>query len=157
MTLGKRMYWVVALVAMLALAGAAVTFTARLSSAGGADGTPAAQACDSQNEADDAAEAANGSDTDNIQDECGPQDEGNDENETHAPAGKLDDGADLLPQAGITVNQAVGAAQGAATGDLGEVDLEDYQGALVFNVDIGDKDVKVDASNGSVLATDTSD
>ncbi|MGB2695977.1 MAG: PepSY domain-containing protein [Dehalococcoidia bacterium] len=98
------------------------------------------------------AEAATGPDTDNIQDECGPQDEGDDAGETHAPAGKLDDGADLLPQAGITVNQAVAAAQGAATGELGEVDLEDYQGTLVFNVDIGDKDVKVDASNGSVVS-----
>ena len=31
-------------------------------------------------------------------------------------------------------------------------DLEDYQGHLVFNVDVGSHDVKVDAANGNVLA-----
>jgi uncharacterized membrane protein YkoI len=49
------------------------------------------------------------------------------------------------------------AAQTAASGDLGEIDLEHYQGKLVFNVEIGDKDVKVDASSGAVLASDSDD
>jgi uncharacterized membrane protein YkoI len=40
---------------------------------------------------------------------------------------------------------------------LGEVDLEYSQGNLAFNVDIGDKDVKVDASNGSILSVDADD
>ena len=44
-----------------------------------------------------------------------------------------------------------GAAQGAYDGALGEIDLEMYQGTLVFNVDIGDLDVKVDAANGAIL------
>jgi uncharacterized membrane protein YkoI len=149
------MYWVVALVAVLALAAATITLTSRLTSAGG-DATPAA-ACDAQDEADDAAEAAEGPDSDAIEDECGPQDEGDDVNETHAGPGQLDDGANLLPQAAISVDEAIAAAQSAASGALGEVDLEDYQGTLVFNVDIGDKDVKVDASNGSVLAADLDD
>jgi len=69
----------------------------------------------------------------------------------------LDDGKDLLPQAGITLEQAVAAAQGAASGPVGEVDLEHYQGKLVFNVDVGDKDVKVDAANGSVLGMESED
>lgn len=141
---------------MLALAGAAVTLTSRLTSAGGANG-PAAQACAAQDEADDAAEAAEGPDTDAIEEQCGSQDEADGANEAQAAPGQLDDGAGLLSQAAIAVDQAIAAAQGAASGELGEIDLEDYQGKLVFNIDIGDKDVKVDANSGVVLATDTSD
>ena len=77
MTLGKRIYWVVALVAVMVLAGAAVTVTSRLTSAGGPDPASVAQTCDAQDEADDAAEAANpGPDADNIEEECGLQDGG---------------------------------------------------------------------------------
>ncbi len=46
---------------------------------------------------------------------------------------------------------AIEAAQTAADGEIGEVDLEDYNGTLVFNVDVGDVDVKVDAATGEVL------
>jgi uncharacterized membrane protein YkoI len=65
---------------------------------------------------------------------------------------RLDDGKDLLPQAGITEQEAIKAAQGAATGDLNEVDLEHWSGKLVFNVDVGSSDVKVDAGSGKVLS-----
>ena len=78
----------------------------------------------------------------------------------HAPEGsgsRLDDGANLLPQAKITEAEAIKAAQTAASGPLNEVDLEDYQGHLVFNVDVGSHDVKVDASNGDVLAAPVDD
>jgi uncharacterized membrane protein YkoI len=71
--------------------------------------------------------------------------------------GTLDDGKELLPQTTLTVEQAVKAAQSAATGAVGEVDLEHFHGRLVFNVDIGDKDVKVDAENGNVLSDDSDD
>ena len=74
-----------------------------------------------------------------------------------AAASRLDDGKDLLPKAKITEQQAIAAAQKAATGDLNEVDLEYKDGTLVFNVDVGKKDVKVDASNGNVLAVDQDD
>jgi uncharacterized membrane protein YkoI len=70
---------------------------------------------------------------------------------------RLDDGKDLLGQARITERAAIAAAQGAASGDLNEVDLEHYQGRLVFNVDVGASDVKVDASTGEVLATPKDD
>src|SRR5205814_8668506 len=59
-------------------------------------------------------------------------------------AGTLDDGKELLPQAKISLAQAVQAAQGAASGALGEVDVEYYCDRLVFNVDVGQHDVKVD-------------
>jgi uncharacterized membrane protein YkoI len=163
MTIGKRIYWVMALVAVMALAGAAVTLTTQLTSAGGSTPTPAVQPCDEQDDGDDATEtAAEGQDVDDVEEECGDQNEADDANEAEdgdiqAPSGTLDDGKDLLPQAGITLEQAIAAAQGAASGQVGEVDLEHSQGKLVFNVDIGDKDVKVDASNGSILAADADD
>jgi uncharacterized membrane protein YkoI len=74
-----------------------------------------------------------------------------------AAPSRLDDGKDLLSQSAITEQQAIAAAQGAASGDLNEVDLEHYQGRLVWNVDVGSSDVKVDAANGSVLASDKDD
>jgi uncharacterized membrane protein YkoI len=72
-------------------------------------------------------------------------------------ASRLDDGKDLLPQAKITEQQAIAAAQGAATGALDEVDLEHRAGVLVFNVDVGSSDVKVDAATGRVVAVDHDD
>lgn len=71
--------------------------------------------------------------------------------ESPAP-GTLDEGKDLLPQAKITVAQAVKAAQAKVSGPLGGVDLEKVSGRLVFRVEIGDKDVQVDAANGTVVA-----
>jgi uncharacterized membrane protein YkoI len=171
MKLGKRVYWAIGLVAVLALAGAAVTFTARLTSAGGS--TPSADACDQAAQATEApgTETTKGPDTDSI--ECGPQDEADasdaadgsdaadtnkaDDGEAQVPSGTLDDGKDLLPQAGITIDAAIAAAQSAGSGSIGEVDLEQSDGRLVFNVDVGDKDVKVDASNGTVLSADKND
>lgn len=73
----------------------------------------------------------------------------------HAPdstGSRLDDGADLLSQAKISEQEAIAAAQTAASGPLSEIDLEDYEGRLVFNVDVGSHDVKVDAADGNVLA-----
>jgi uncharacterized membrane protein YkoI len=74
-----------------------------------------------------------------------------------AGGSRLDDGKDLLPQAGITEQEAIKAAQGAATGDLNEVDLEHWSGKLVFNVDVGSSDVKVDAGSGKVLSSQKDD
>ena len=141
----------------MALAGAAATLTAHLTSAGGPTPTPAVQAGGHQDEADDASESATkGSDTDAIEEQSGDQ---NDADNATKPqqSGVLDDGKDLLPDAQITVDQAIAAAQSAASGPVGEVDLEHYGGKLVFNVDVGDKDVKVDAQTGAVLSTDSKD
>lgn len=65
--------------------------------------------------------------------------------------GTIDDGEGLLPQASITLEQAIAAAQGQYAGDLGEIDLEYVDGRLVFNVELGDHDVKVAADSGEVL------
>ncbi len=64
--------------------------------------------------------------------------------------GSLDDGKELRPQASITLQQAIAAAQNAASGSLGQVDLEHYQGRLVYTVDVGDHEAKVDAANGRI-------
>jgi uncharacterized membrane protein YkoI len=84
-------------------------------------------------------------------------DEGANEVETPVAAGTLDDGAELLPQASISLDTAIAAAQGAASGAIGEVDLEHAGGVLVFNVDVGRHDVKVDAASGAVLSVDGED
>src|SRR5262245_52448424 len=67
--------------------------------------------------------------------------------------GAIDDGKDLLPQAKITLDQAIKNAEATHPGKLGEVDLEHYHGRLVFNVDMGSQDVKVDALDGTVLGS----
>lgn len=83
--------------------------------------------------------------------------QGPDDGDKPVAAGSLDDGASLLPQAAITLDAAIQAAQGAASGKLGEVDLEYLGGKLVFNVDIGNQDVKIDAASGEVLSVDADD
>jgi uncharacterized membrane protein YkoI len=70
---------------------------------------------------------------------------------------RLDDGKDLAGQATISEPDAVSAARAAAAGALGEVDLEHRDGVLVYNVDVGDKDVAVDATSGKVVAVDADD
>ena len=67
-----------------------------------------------------------------------------------AKPGSLDDGKDLLAQTTISLAQADAAAQAAATGSLGQVDLEHYEGKLVYSVDVGDSEVKVDAADGGI-------
>ena len=65
----------------------------------------------------------------------------------------LDDGGSLQAKAGISIGRAVESARRAAAGDIGEIDLEYYDGTLVYNVDAGSSDVKVDASSGAVLGS----
>lgn len=68
-----------------------------------------------------------------------------------AKPGSLDDGKDLLPQTKIPLAQANAAAQQAAHGGLGQVDLEHFEGHVVYAVDVGDNEVRVDAADGKVL------
>ena len=74
-----------------------------------------------------------------------------------SPPSRLDDGRALVAKATISEQDAIKAAQRATTGDLFEVDLEDHAGHLVFNVDVGSHDVKVDAATGRVLAAPQDD
>jgi len=74
-----------------------------------------------------------------------------------AKPGTLDDGKDLLPQTSVSLTSAVASAQAAATGALGQVDLERFHGAVVYTVDIGDQEVRVDATNAKVVAINPRD
>ena len=69
----------------------------------------------------------------------------------------LDDGKDLAGKAGITIDQAISAAQSKASGPIGEIDLEYADGRLVYNVDVASSDVKVDADTGDVVRVDSDD
>jgi uncharacterized membrane protein YkoI len=69
-----------------------------------------------------------------------------------ATPGSLDDGKELLPETRITLAEANAAAQKAASGSLGQVDLERDRGRVVYMVDVGDREVRVDATDGSIVA-----
>ena len=69
-----------------------------------------------------------------------------------AKPGALDDGKSLLPQARISVADAVATAQRTERGELGQVDLERRDGRLVFTVDVGSQEVHVDAATGVVAS-----
>jgi uncharacterized membrane protein YkoI len=69
-----------------------------------------------------------------------------------AKPGSLDDGKELLPQTKIGLAQAVAAAQHAQRGPLGQVDLERYGDHVVYKVDVGDREVRVDAADGSIAS-----
>jgi uncharacterized membrane protein YkoI len=71
--------------------------------------------------------------------------------------GQLDDGKDLLPKASITLDEAIAAAQATGPGAIDEVDLEYAGDTLVFNVDVGDRDVQVDAATGKVVSSSSDD
>ena len=80
-----------------------------------------------------------------------------DAHEVPVAAGTLDDGQELLSLAQLTIGEAVAAAQDAVNGRIGEVDLEYVGETLVYNVDVGNHDVKVDAATGAVIAVDSDD
>ena len=74
-----------------------------------------------------------------------------------AQPGSLDDGKDLLPGTTISLADAVAAAQRAETGALGQVDLEKSGDRIVYMVDIGDQEVRVDAADGSIVSVSPRD
>ena len=64
--------------------------------------------------------------------------------------GTLDDGKNLLPRTSISTGQAVAAATASQDGQLGQVDLKERAGNVYYVVDVGDREVSVDATTGSV-------
>lgn len=169
MSITKRLYLVAGLVAILAIAFSAVTLTSHLTSAQGPNPTPVAQTSDEQDDADDAAEGATKeADNDDIQEEADDADEAGDEDADDVQEPQLngsiavpqgqdeglseaDEAAALAPLAKITADEASAAAQAEVPGDVQKVELENENGSLVYSVEIGGKDVKVDAGTGAVL------
>ena len=64
---------------------------------------------------------------------------------------QLSEGADLLDQAGITVDEAIAAAQQVVSGDVQEVELERENGTLIFEVQINGREVVIDAATGAYV------
>ena len=65
--------------------------------------------------------------------------------------GSLDDGKDLLPQTTVSLADANATAQRVAQGRLGQVDLEHFGNRIVYSVDVGSQEVRVDAGSGIVV------
>lgn len=119
--------------------------------------TQMAEASDGDGEANDATEAPentknsqslaiNQNRTENQQSEASDGD-----GETNDDAEEQQEAAKLQPLAKITAQQAQQAAQTAVGGKASSVKLEDENGNLVYAVEIGKQEVKVDAGNGRVL------
>ncbi len=113
--------------------------------------------CAGQDQDDDALEAQDdGPDTNNVELECGNQDDANDNHEAQAE----DDEQDEAPS-GTAVITADAARQTAEaylnSGSASQVELDDENGCLIYSVEIGSSDVKVDALTGDVLGIETDD
>lgn len=102
---------------------------------------------DDDRDADD--EDDDDSDNDNHRDDdC--------EDETGAP-GELVQGEELLPQATVSLDEAIAIAQAEVDGELGTVELEEEDGTLVYEVHIGDHEVVIDATTGEVIEVEEDD
>jgi len=138
--------------------------------------TPAVSDCGPETEDDDAAEAAEtGPDTDDIQEECGNQVDDEDtgldvqdpnytgsisvDEAQYEGMSEADEGAALQQNTTISAIEAEAYALGANPGaTLVKTELDNENGMLVYSVELDNgADVKVDAGNGAILFTDSSD
>lgn len=69
----------------------------------------------------------------------------------------LDGGQHLLEEASISVDEAVAIAQEQANGRVDDVELDRSGDRLVYEIEVGEADIYVDANDGSVLGTDWDD
>ena len=84
-------------------------------------------------------------------DDDGSDDRSGDDGDSDDPA--LDDGRAHLRDANLTFEEARAIAQQAVPGaSIDEIDLEHVNGKLVFEVDAGAKNVKIDAKSGKVIS-----
>ncbi len=113
--------------------------------------------CAGQDQDDDALEADSGPDTDDVELECGNQDEADDgakADEAEEVGGEQDEAP--LGTPAITAETAQHAAEAYLNaGTASQVELDDENGQLVYSVEIGSNDVKVDALTGDVLGVET--
>lgn len=63
----------------------------------------------------------------------------------------------LAPLATITEDRAVEIAEAELGGTASEVELESENGALVYEVEVGGQEAKVDAGNGDILHIENND
>jgi uncharacterized membrane protein YkoI len=111
-----------------------------------------------QDQDDDTLEAENNDpDADNVDLQCGNQNEADDGVETAdaEEGGSEQDDAPLGTPA-ITADAAQQTAEAYLNaGSANQVELDDENGQLVYSVEIGSSDVKVDAMTGAVLGVET--
>ncbi|GBF82938.1 PepSY domain-containing protein [Aphanothece sacrum] len=81
---------------------------------------------------------------------------GDGDGEINDDAQEQKESANLQSLAKIGPQQAQQAAEKAIGSQASQVKLENEDGNLVYSVIIGQKDIKVDAGNGKILYTDTS-
>lgn len=67
------------------------------------------------------------------------------------------DTTETYPAAKITVEKAIEIAQGKAQGDFHEADLDTKDGTLVWEVEIGNSEVLINAQDGTVISVKESD
>ena len=116
------------------------------------------QVADDKNEKEET-EEVNESSEDNEANETGGDAEGN-ESDTEDQA-EVAESARLQSLATITPEQAKSAALAQVPGTVQKVELENEDGNVVYGIEIktagGERDVKVDAGNGSVLHVEKDD
>jgi uncharacterized membrane protein YkoI len=71
--------------------------------------------------------------------------------------GPLDEGSELLSEASISIEEAIAIAQTAASGAVGDVELERSGDQLIYEIEVGESDVYVDAMSGDLLGTERDD
>jgi uncharacterized membrane protein YkoI len=114
--------------------------------------------CAGQDQDNNALEAQDdGPDTDNVDLQCGDQNAADNGTETGV-AEKTGSGQDEAPLGtpAITPDAAQQTAEAHLNvGSSSQVELDDENGQLVYSVEIGSSDVKVDAMTGTVLGVET--
>lgn len=64
----------------------------------------------------------------------------------------VEEGQQLLDGQAISVDEAIAAAQNEATGAVDDVEIERRGDQVVYDIEIGETDVVVDASDGSIVS-----
>jgi uncharacterized membrane protein YkoI len=107
--------------------------------------------------ASDTGEEVNAQDTDNVEAADGRVGDQNTA-DTGEEVNEAGDGQETAPAGtpAITADQAQAAAEASLNaGTASKVELDDENGQLVYSVEIGSSDVKVDAMTGAVLGVET--
>lgn len=70
---------------------------------------------------------------------------------------QLEDGQELEAEADLSVDEAIEIARGEADGNIDDVELERNGDRLVYEIEVGESDVYVDANDGTVLYVEHDD
>jgi uncharacterized membrane protein YkoI len=119
------------------------------------------QSCDQQDA--DTGESPGAADTDNVDLQCGEQvedgqpDGAEGSEAAESTTNEADEAAALQSKAAISAADAESAALAANPGaSVVKTELDDENGTVVYSVELSNSaDVKVDATNGTILTTDS--